>query len=87
MGFILFNRNDPQQVHTAYTACESLLKNAAVAGYGAYSSHLNFMDLVADRYDFNGHALRRVNDALDPNGILAPGEQGIWPSERVREES
>jgi 4-cresol dehydrogenase (hydroxylating) len=41
------------------------------------------MDLVADGYDFNNHALRRLNervkDALDPAGILAPGKSGIWP--------
>jgi 4-cresol dehydrogenase (hydroxylating) len=41
------------------------------------------MDLVADSYDFNGGALRKLNekvkDALDPNGILAPGKSGIWP--------
>jgi 4-cresol dehydrogenase (hydroxylating) len=34
-------------------------------------------------YNFNNHALLRMNervkDALDPNGILAPGKQGIWP--------
>ena len=39
--------------------------------------------LVADTYDYNDHALRRLNErvknALDPAGILAPGKSGIWP--------
>jgi 4-cresol dehydrogenase (hydroxylating) len=39
---------------------------------------------VADCYDYNNHALRRLNEriknALDPAGILAPGKSGIWPS-------
>jgi 4-cresol dehydrogenase (hydroxylating) len=46
------------------------------------------MDAIADTYDFNDRALWRLNeklkDALDPNGIIAPGKSGIWPKERRR---
>jgi 4-cresol dehydrogenase (hydroxylating) len=42
------------------------------------------MDAVAETYDFNNHAMRRLNervkDAVDPHGIIAPGKSGIWPS-------
>ncbi len=60
-----------------------LVKEAGELGFAEYRAHVEYMDLVADQYDFNGHALRRftetLKDAVDPNGILAPGKQGIWP--------
>jgi hypothetical protein len=50
-----------------------------------YRTHLLFADQVAGTYNWGNDALRRFNetikDALDPNGILAPGRNGIWPRE------
>jgi 4-cresol dehydrogenase (hydroxylating) len=61
----------------------ALLVKAAEHGWGEYRAAPYFQDDVAEHYSFNDHALRRFNetikDAVDPNGILAPGRGGIWP--------
>lgn len=53
-------------------------------GYGIYRTHLDSMDLVAEQFSFNDHAqlrlVEKIKDALDPDGILSPGKQGIWPA-------
>jgi 4-cresol dehydrogenase (hydroxylating) flavoprotein subunit len=60
----------------------ALISDARQHGYAEYRTHLDYMDTVADTYDFNNHALRRLNErlknALDPAGIIAPGKSGIW---------
>lgn len=42
-----------------------------------------FMDQIAGTYNWNNNAIGKLNetlkDAMDPNGILAPGKSGIWP--------
>ncbi|MGZ8282448.1 MAG: FAD-linked oxidase C-terminal domain-containing protein, partial [Allosphingosinicella sp.] len=85
VGLVVFDTENEAQASAAYAACKALVGPAARLGYGEYRSHLDFMDLVADQYDFNSHAQRRfserLKDALDPNGILSPGKQGIWPRE------
>ena len=79
-----FDKSDEQQRARVADLFPLLVRDAAREGYAPYRSHIAFMDLIAEQYDFNGHALMRLNetikDALDPNGILAPGKQGIWPS-------
>jgi 4-cresol dehydrogenase (hydroxylating) len=83
LALVAFDRDDPAEAASVAALFPELVADAAAAGYAPYRSHVAFMDLVADRYDASGSALRRtvtrLKDALDPHGILAPGKQGIWP--------
>jgi 4-cresol dehydrogenase (hydroxylating) len=83
VNLIIYNRDDAAMVGNARALFNTLIADARAQGYGEYRTHLDFMQSVADSYDFNDHALARLNagikDLLDPNGILAPGKNGIWP--------
>ena len=60
-----------------------LIEVAAENGWGLYRATTAFQDKVMGTYSFNNHALRnfqeRIKDAIDPNGIIAPGRGGVWP--------
>ncbi|KAI0593941.1 hypothetical protein F4775DRAFT_606945 [Biscogniauxia sp. FL1348] len=80
---IVFDRADPERRAAALACLRAMIDDAAACGYGEYRTHLALMDQVAGTYNWNDGALMKFNeklkDALDPNGILAPGRCGIWP--------
>jgi 4-cresol dehydrogenase (hydroxylating) len=80
---IFFDADDPVESAAVRTAFAELVPLLAAAGYGEYRAHLEFMDAVAAQFSFNDSSLleftRTLKAAVDPNGILAPGKQGVWP--------
>jgi len=83
VNLLLYNRDDADMVARARKLFNTLISDAKASGYGEYRTHLDFMDPVAATFDFNGGVLGRFNEtvknAIDPNGIIAPGKNGIWP--------
>jgi 4-cresol dehydrogenase (hydroxylating) len=83
INLIIYDRDDKAMTDAARKLFNTIIADAAKEGYAEYRTHLAFMQPVAETFDFNDHALTRLNekvkDALDPNGILAPGKNGIWP--------
>jgi 4-cresol dehydrogenase (hydroxylating) len=75
---VLYDKTNPEQVTAAYQCFDELLTTFSDLGYGTYRVNTAFMDKVAHTY---GPVQRQVHkilkDALDPNGILAPGKSGI----------
>jgi 4-cresol dehydrogenase (hydroxylating) flavoprotein subunit len=80
----IWDVSSEEETRRSYDVCRMIVTEAAKAGFGEYRAHLEFMDLVADQYSFGDHSYRRfverIKDAVDPNGILAPGKQSIWPA-------
>ncbi|KAI5867560.1 vanillyl alcohol oxidase [Durotheca rogersii] len=80
---IIYNRADADMKARAVRLMREVIAECAGKGFGEYRTHLLFADQVAGTYNWNDSAFMRFNetikDVLDPNGILAPGRNGIWP--------
>lgn len=76
--------DDPVSTRRAVETIRYLIPEAAKHGWGEYRAHIHVMDEVQEQYAWGGHAYRRftetLKDALDPEGILSPGRNGIWPA-------
>ncbi|KAI1089491.1 vanillyl alcohol oxidase [Rostrohypoxylon terebratum] len=80
---IIYDRDDSEAKNRAIRLMREMIDKCAARGFGEYRTHLLFADQVAGTYNWNKSAFMRFNetikDVLDPNGILAPGRNGIWP--------
>jgi 4-cresol dehydrogenase (hydroxylating) len=83
VNMIIYDCDDKAMTDSARALFRAMIADAAADGFGEYRTHIGFMQDVASCYDFNDHALMRLNesvkDALDPAGVIAPGKNGIWP--------
>jgi 4-cresol dehydrogenase (hydroxylating) flavoprotein subunit len=79
---LLYDKDNADMMGRVDAMFRALVADASAHQYGEYRTHIDYMDLVAESYDFNNQALRRLNNrvkvALDPNGVIAPGKSGIW---------
>lgn len=75
--------DDPAHNAMVDRAMRKAVEVAAKHGWGDYRAAPIYQDAVSDSYSFGGHSLRHMleamKDAIDPQGIIAPGRGGIWP--------
>lgn len=75
---VLFDRTDAEEAARARRCFTELVNRFGVEGYGLYRTNIAFMDAAAKVYGPVQRTVnRRLKQALDPRGILAPGKSGI----------
>ncbi|WP_144792269.1 FAD-binding oxidoreductase [Kocuria palustris] len=81
---VFYDTADAQEAAAARRAVRRLIEWAARRGWSEYRAHPSLIDDVVAHHSYNDHAQHRLydrlKDALDPAGILSPGNHGIWGS-------
>ena len=76
---LLFDHTNTTETDRAHACFAKLLETFAAAGYAPYRTNIGFMTKTAEIYGPAQRGLnKRLKQALDPNGILAPGKSGIF---------
>ena len=75
---LLYDKSDPEQEKKADACYQDLVNTFGKKGWASYRTGVNSMELVAQQYgqtnrDFN----KLLKNAIDPNGVIAPGKSGI----------
>ena len=75
---LLYDKSDPEQEKKAEACYQDLVTTFGKKGWASYRTGVNSMELVAQQYgqtnrDFN----KLLKNAIDPNGVIAPGKSGI----------
>jgi 4-cresol dehydrogenase (hydroxylating) flavoprotein subunit len=75
---LLYYRSEAKEMAKAQACCDTLISAFAKIGNGVYRTNTVFLDKAADiQGAVRKDVKQRIKRALDPNGIIAPGESGI----------
>ncbi|KAK7431290.1 hypothetical protein QQZ08_002061 [Neonectria magnoliae] len=87
---IVFNKKSDEDKKKAHWLIKTLIDDCAANGWGEYRTHLAVMDQIMGTYSWNDNILLKFNEiiknAVDPNGIIAPGKSGVWPRQYNKSE-
>ena len=70
---IAYHRASPERRAAARVCHQAIVDASLAAGYPPARMSIDGMDRLDPAGDTYWQLVRRVKDALDPNGILAPG--------------